>query len=57
MEALLKLDKAALSKPDEDGLTPVHKAMQNEDAKVTVDDTSIKKILAIDRKAYRRKDK
>ena len=55
MEALLKLDKAALSIPDEDGLTPVHKAMRNEDAKVTVDD--IKKILAIDRMAYRRKDK
>ena len=54
MEALLELGKAALSKGDGRGWTPLHLLMRKGDAEVTAED--IEKILAIDPDAFGRKD-
>ena len=53
-EALLKLDKAALSKPDDDGNTPLHDFMRNENARFNV--LTIEKIREIDQEAFTREN-
>ena len=54
MEELLTLDKAALSKEDEYGMTPLNRLMMKRDAKVNAED--IEKILEIDEDAFGRKN-